>query len=874
MYDINLRATSVAEALNELSEQTGMPVVFSYDLVKDRKAHPVVGHYALLEALSALLKDSGLSGGLSDKGVLTVSIAKSVARQQSGETLVTHDEPQHNTNRPRPSRSASIAGFFAAVASAFAAHAQDASEAPSDAEASKVVEVLVTAQKRQERLQDVPESITVLNTQILAETGQNRLVDYFASVPGLTISAGGNGTTFVVMRGLSAGNSAVGVSGGQNPLVATVIDDVPVTASTLAGAGQGTSPDLDPSDLVRIEVLKGPQGTLYGADSLSGLIKYVTVEPSTTAWSGRAEVGGADIPGGNLGYSVRGAVNVPVSDTFALRISGFDRRDPGYIDELTTGQKNFNSSDVFGGRIAALWRPWDNFSVKLGALVQQTRGDDSFFDSTISGQSAHDRLGLTALPGTTPYSTQAQLYSANVDWKVGEFDIVSITGFVVNSFRNVTDWTGDLGALYYQCYHEPAPCQLKSGGPQGMYGSAEVIEIVTHKVSQELRVGSSIGQWLDWRLGGFYTHESSPTNIGNWYGNDLTTGAILFTGFTNEYTAQEFNEYAAFGDVTVHLTDRFDIEGGGRQSWNNQQNQYTQDGITVNAFTGSLPPFVSPVEHADGRAFTYQVSPQFKVSPNLMVYGRVATGYRIGGYNPNAFIPAYAGANIPKTYAPDKTTNYELGIKGDFFDHSLTFNAAAYHINWSDFQATVRRPYAIPGGDAFLNFTLNGGHAKSDGLELSFEAHPLEGFTLAAQGAYNHAVLTQDLPSGSAYGLKGSQLPYSMKYSGGLTLDQDIHLTNDWTGLVGASATYVGRRPQEFTAAAAQLRIDYPAYTQLNFRVGARYDSWLINLYLNNATDKLGIVGITNSFGLGSVYGYNTTIIQPRTVGVSVVKTF
>jgi iron complex outermembrane receptor protein len=151
-------------------------------------------------------------------------------------------------------------------------------------------------------------------------------------------------------------------------------DDVPVTSSLERGWGELTSPDLDPSDLAQIEVLKGPQGTLYGADSLSGLIKYVTTDPSTSKFSGRVEVTGVDIPVGGAGYGVRVAVNVPLSDTFAVRFSGFVRHDPGYIDDVTTGERNFNSVTVYGGHAAALWQPSANFSVKLSALVQETHG--------------------------------------------------------------------------------------------------------------------------------------------------------------------------------------------------------------------------------------------------------------------------------------------------------------------------------------------------------------------------------------------------------------------------------------------------------------------------------------------------------------------
>src|SRR5262249_21211164 len=155
----------------------------------------------------------------------------------------------------------------------------------------------------------------------------------------------------------------------------TVIDDVPVGSSQWLSFGSLTQPDLDPSDLARIEVLKGPQGTLYGADSLGGLIKYVTQDPTTKAFGGRAELSGAGVTGGGEGYAVRGAANIPLSESVAMRVSAFGRRDPGYIRDITTGADNVNSANVYGGHVSLLYRPSSNLSLKLGALIQNTNAN-------------------------------------------------------------------------------------------------------------------------------------------------------------------------------------------------------------------------------------------------------------------------------------------------------------------------------------------------------------------------------------------------------------------------------------------------------------------------------------------------------------------
>jgi len=232
-------------------------------------------------------------------------------------------------------------------------------------------EIVVTAQKRIERLQDVPVPVTALDAETLAQRNQNRLQDYFAAVPGLSLNAGsfgGGGQQNLSIRGLATGSFS-------NPTVGIAIDDVPFGASNQVAWGAALIPDLDPGDLDRIEVLRGPQGTLYGASSIGGLIKFVTRDPSVDGPSGRAQVLVNGVQHGELGYSARGSANVPISDVLAVRASGFTRRDPGYIANVSTGQHDVNRADVYGGRLSVLWKPSAAVSLKVAALLQNTEGD-------------------------------------------------------------------------------------------------------------------------------------------------------------------------------------------------------------------------------------------------------------------------------------------------------------------------------------------------------------------------------------------------------------------------------------------------------------------------------------------------------------------
>jgi len=267
-------------------------------------------------------------------------------------------------------------------------------------------EVVVTAQKRAERLQDVPVPVTALDTSQLLQQNQTRLQDYFTQVPGLSLNPTGDGSTNIVIRGIA---TAV----YSNPTVGVTIDDVPVGASSALANGQLQQPDLDPADLAQIEVLRGPQGTLYGASSLGGLIKYVTTDPSTKGYSGRLQADMNGTEGGGIGYGVRGSINVPVSDTLAVRASGFSRKTPGYVDNINTGQDNVNSIDSAGGHLSLLWTPSALLSVKLGALYQYTHADaGSAINTDYYDHPTYGDLNQAFLPGSGAYWTENTLYTA------------------------------------------------------------------------------------------------------------------------------------------------------------------------------------------------------------------------------------------------------------------------------------------------------------------------------------------------------------------------------------------------------------------------------------------------------------------------------
>jgi len=598
---LNVPPEALRIALQEFSSASGLQVLFILEDVGTRHTDGVVGEFTPDEALHQLLKGTGLTFSYLDHKTVTIMPAGTVSdppASSADHTSTTLSGVSGEGSSDRAADSSPWKNFRLAEADTTSSVESKGSESGTAA----LQEVIVTAEKRAERLQDVPVAMTVLDPQTLAENGKNRLLDYFGTVPGLSVAGQGYipGTTYITIRGLSTGQ-------GTNSTTAVVVDDVPTGSGSQLVYGGQTAPDLDPSDLVRIEVLKGPQGTLYGADSLGGLVKYVTVDPSTSGYSGRVEVAGAGVLDGGLGYAVRGAVNVPVTDNFAVRVSGFDRRDPGYTKDIFTGQTNVNTADVYGGHMTALWNISEAVSLKVGALIQQSDVHGlSRFNAQLAPygtvQASQGYLNYTSEPFGNSSTTQEQLYSATLKAKMDGMELVSASGYSLNKLYAVRDQGNNLDSFY-----ENATNPIVTG-------IAQRESFQTNTFSQELRLSSSAGHWLDWLVGGFYMHQSSPGSH-NYQDNenyDPVTGVIepdLDFVMEGPFT---LNEYATFADATTHFTDRFDLQVGGRQSWNDQQLYERHFGPSVTNF-GVPNPYIPTIPRATGNAFTYLVTPPIQV---------------------------------------------------------------------------------------------------------------------------------------------------------------------------------------------------------------------------------------------------------------------
>jgi outer membrane receptor protein involved in Fe transport len=724
--------------------------------------------------------------------------------------------------------SVSSAGFATVAAAEPAEGRRDARPSSSVLE-----EIIVTAQKREERLQDVPVPVSTISGEILTSTNQLRIEDYQAKIPGVSLALGGNGNRPVIaIRGVTTG-------GDTNPTVGFVVDDVSYGASVVTGPNVVTPADIDPGDISRVEVLRGPQGTLYGASSIGGLLKFVTVDPSTEGRSGRVEASSTNVHhGSDLGYSARGNVNVPLSDTFAIRASGFTVRNPGYIDNLETGEDDTNEYHSDGGRLSALWRPSDAFSLKLSALIQDSERMGSNDVNTTFGKESFKQSFLT---GTGTYHRESDAYSATMVAQLGKVEVTSATGYSIDKWSDSADASTFGGSF------------LSNIGFAnfGFRRVDQQTDSEVKKFSEELRASFPIGDRVTWLVGGFYTKEDTDLFFDNQSADD--SGQPHGSIFKIDYGPATYEEYAAFTTLTVGITDRWDIQLGGRYSDHSQDVNLVRSG-PVAALFGASPQGLS----SDGTAFTYLLTPRFKVSEDLMVYARLASGYRPGAPNINC-----GAVGVPCRFDADKTQNYDLGLKGSAFGGAFSYDAALYYINWEDIQITGLQAGAFA-------YSGNVSRATSKGAELTLQFRTDSGFALSAWGAYNDAKLEEAFPPGQIAGRPGDRLPSSPRTSGNLSLDQEFPLGTVATGAVGASFSYIGEREGKFQRTNVP-RVTYPSYTTLDAHGGVTYDTWEVRLFVNNALDKRAVLRTGADAALFPAF---LTYIQPRTIGVSLSKSF
>jgi outer membrane receptor protein involved in Fe transport len=811
VHEFAIVAQPLNEALNAFAQQADLRIVFDTSDAEGITAPALRGKLTAREAIEILLGSSRLTYRFMDDRTIAVGPRPTMP--------VSDIHSSTRTNAPLR---------LAETGPAAAAQVSPAASNVSNAE-TPIAEVVVTAQKRIERLQDVPVPVSVVRAEVLVASNQVRLQDYYTRIPGLSLTSDSFGQPVLAIRGLTTGTG--------NPTVGITVDDLPY--GSITGFGRMV-PDIDPNDLAQIEVLRGPQGTLYGASSIGGLLKFVTADPRMDQMSGRVQVGISSVKNGSTeGYNARGSINLPLGDTWAVRASGFTRRDPGYVDDPVLGEKGVNEVNVDGGRLTALWQPSDAVSVKLGAYLQNidAAGSPAVHELPGLGELEHSMIRDTG-----GYERKVEIYSANVHAEWGPAELNYIAGYGISQLDDRFDYTAGYGPLTESAFGTP--------------GTPLLEHLRTKRLTQELRLSVPLGERIDGLFGVFYSDENTRTNQ-HLLAADPMTGAVAGEWMYN-FDDTNFREYAGFADITFRFTDRFNVQVGGRQSKMKRDYTLTFEGPFVPLFLGGASPLVYPRVDTKEDAFTYLLTPQFKVSDDHMVYARFASGYRPGGPNYNV-----ATFGLPPAYDADKTRNYDLGAKGSFLERSLTYDISAFYIDWQDIQLLIIDSQSGAG------YYTNASAARSRGVELALEWRSTLGLTLSTAMAWTDAELTEAFPASStAYGREGDPLPFTSKFSGNVGVSYDWSMSQAIDAKVGTSVSFVGERKADFTGSPGRQVL--PSYSQFDANAELTFGAWTINLFGNNLTDKRGLLG----GGIGSFPPYSFNYIQPRTFGVALARSF
>ena len=737
-------------------------------------------------------------------------------------------------------RTGGCLGLFVALVSA-PGWAQQAG-----AYASGLEEIIVTAQKREEKLSQTPVAITALSSKELGALGATQFRDFANTVAGLGFTTGGAGDTQINLRGITSGGSV-------SPTVGVYVDEVPYGSSTaFAGAAQ-LALDVGLFDISRVEVLRGPQGTLYGASTMGGLLKYVTTVPDLHDLGGTARAGLSTTEHGGVSYDVASAVNLPFgSDKAAARVSGFYSQDGGYVDNVGLGEDDVNQSDLYGGRADVLFQPSEQLSIRLNAYLQKIDrngsnevGYDPATEKPIDG----DLDQRSILP--EPFDQKYEMYSATAVYDFGPAALTSVTSY--QSLNN--DSFLDGSTLFVPTFNFLFSPGNPFGLPEIAFGAVGIAyAISTDKFTQELRLAGT-GPTIDWLIGGFYTDENSnQTQVVESFAPDLSP---IAADLTTIRLPSSYKETAGFGTVTWHATGKLDLAAGLRYSHNSQS--YTQNS------SGIISPLLAPPRpetKSSEDVTTYLANLRYLANDNLMTYFRFATGYRPGGPNFTGQDPVTGQPIGNAAFESDKLQSYEGGIKVSTDDRRLSADAAVYLINWDNMQVVSARNG--------VGVVANAETARSTGAELTLTALPIPALTLLGTFAYIDAHLTADAED--LGGKDGDPLPDTPDFAGTISGDYAFDVGGH-ASTIGALVRYVGDRVSSFDESVGNPQYHLPSYTTVDLRGSAAFGSAQVRLYVRNVFDERGQLSagtvLTQAGGPATV-----SILQPRTYGVSVDVSF
>ena len=732
----------IEAALDLYSTQADMSLIYKLEDLKGIDAHAVNGRYSPTQALQILLKDTGLVfEQTTDK---TISIKKATDSKSSRTTA----GAQMAANAPSSS-GASAAGSQSNAGAQSAAQSEEAW-----AQDFILEDTVVTASKREVKVQSTPMSIQAVTGKKLEKIGAVGFEDFATRIPGLTINAGKQGFNSLQIRGISSMTSDPTASA----TVGLYIDDTPVSNASQA-------PDSALFDIERVEVLKGPQGTLYGEGSLGGTIRFITRKPQMNEYEGKIQLIGSSTENSpDLGYQTNGVLNIPlVDDKLAMRLTGSFIDDGGFVTDAKSGDEGTNAFDKANVRASLRYEPSDRLTITPTINYQKTNGGSAAYDAPNYG----DLTWFKGIPWSESYEDAYTLFALTVEYDLDWAKLTSNTSYFDRDFSMVQD--GASTNVYMAMLGYNSPYTVTYGATQ------------TETFIQELRLVSDNDGPFNWVLGGFYRNREETAQ---WdMPNDqllADTGNATVFGFD---VLQESKQVALFGEVNYDILDNVTLTYGTR--WFKDEiegnSMHGQIFLDFTAPPGSLKNYVSGRKQAEvsDSGFLHKFALSYNPVETMMLYTQFSQGRRPGGTN----VRAGFGTGIDPTFEPDNTNNYEAGIKSDWFDGRLRANAAYYYIDWKDVQLVKLN------NTGMISYIVNASEARSTGFELELAAQPVQGFTLGTGMNYSvKAEITED----SAAANDGDRLPWSPRFSGNVFAEYAYRITDSLTGLAGARLPVYG----------------------------------------------------------------------------------
>jgi len=806
----------------------------------------------------------------------------------------------------------------AMIAGGGMAHGANAADTDAAATGSGALqEIVVTAEKRSEDLQKVPISLQVLTGQDLEQHEVKDFDDYAKLLPSLSYQSLGPGQSQLYFRGIASG--ADGLHAGSLPATGVYLDEIPVTTI-------GNTLDVHVYDIARIEALAGPQGTLYGASSLSGTLRIITNKPDPSGFSGSYDLKADKYGRGNPGEEFEGYINVPLADKIAVRLVGYYDHEGGYIDNVDTtnvyqrgipaqnipddpiavsnygnppgavepnvaGQR-FNPVTTYGGRGALKIDLDDNWTVMPQVLVQDQRADGNFSYDPAKGflnvgdfgrEINEDKWWQSAL---------------TVEGKVSNFDVLYSGGYFERNVHNIVDYSGYTVA--YDAYSQYAGATFsstrfvdcKSGTPANNCNGAggtltDPTQFVDNhdqyaKLSQELRINSPADYRLHGTAGLFYQRQSDDIRAA-FQTNDLPAYYAIDGSPNVIYLTQQTRvdrDYAIFGDATFNLTDQLKLSAGIRQFWVNNtlygffgfQSYCSLYGIGSYPVVPNYRPCVDTDRKVVESGETHRVTLTYQVDPDRMVYATYSTGFRPGGNN-----------RLPEVapYAADTLTNFELGWKTAWLDRRLRANGAVFYERWDNMQYGVTGVFGITS-------IVNASNAAVKGIEGDIDYRVVDNLTLSASGTYVNARTTQNLcelnpvteqvvhdcAAADLIAPSGTQLPVTPKLKANATARYTFPVA-DYQNFVQASVIHQGSSTSQLNQVQNAEMGDLPKFTTVDFAAGTGMHNWRLQAYVENAFDEQGQLGRINQCAFAYCYEhYRVYPIKPMNFGIQFGQKF